>query len=128
MGSTVAVAKNLREHLSEVNHLVPLRVVTVVPGIEYYGKVLTVGFDHIVLETDYHTITVALAHIVSAHRDARGHLGPTHRNYVRATARALSTERPDSLDTAAAARDKVKGAPRVARGWRARLLTRRAQP
>ncbi len=125
MGSTAAVRTDLRDHFLELNRLVPVRVVTVVPGVEYYGKVLTVGSDHVVLSTDYHTVTVALSHIVSAFRDPFGSLNPEHQNFVSATARTLSTDRPVCKDARNGEQDGAPPATRPPRGWRPWFLGRR---
>src|SRR3712207_2278835 len=67
--SAIDRGTTLRDHLRDLNPLVPVRVVTAVPGVEYYGKVLSVRSDHVVLETDFHVVTVALTGIVSVYRD-----------------------------------------------------------
>jgi CO dehydrogenase nickel-insertion accessory protein CooC1 len=57
--------RSLRDLFKNLEHHKKMRVVTVAPGVEYVGRVLTVGSDHVVLETEFHVVTVALCHIVS---------------------------------------------------------------
>lgn len=118
---------NLGEHFAELNPLVPVRVVTVVPGIEYYGKLEAIGADHVVLSTDFHTVAVALAHIVSVHREPLGIPNPGHRNHSRVTARTLSTQLPGSADTLNVGRRKAPPGTRSRRGWSFWFSRRRSQ-
>ncbi len=124
MRSAVDTRTNLKEHFAGLNPLVPVRVVTVVPGVEYYGKTEAIGSDHVMLSTDFHTVTVALAHIVSVHREPHGLLDPGHRNYIRATARTLSTDLPSPREPTDA-EEKAPATPQPSRGWRTWFSSRR---
>ncbi len=126
MSRTAVRSADLREHFSQVNRLVPVRVVTVVPGIEYYGTVLSVGADHVVLETEYHVVTVALAHVISTHREPFGLLPADHRYYAQATAPTVSIDAPAPNNDRGAKRGRrTPAAARSLFGWRARPVRRR---
>lgn len=124
MSRTVVQNVDLRQHFSEVNRLVPVRVVTVVPGVEYYGKVLSVGTDHVVLEAEFHVVTVALAHVVSTHREPFGLLATENRNFTRATARTLSTDVPAAGRSEGGDQSRPPSAARPPRAWHAWLPRR----
>lgn len=123
MGSTVE-RRTLRDHLRDLNPLVPVRVVTAVPGVEYYGKVLSVGSDHVVLETDFHAVTVALTGIVSVYRDFSGGRIPAECTSTRQVAGPAAqgggggTPRPRKSVHITKARWPHRGPG----GWRARLF------
>ena len=93
MRDRVDALSDLQSRLRQFNPLVPVRVVTVVPGVEYYGKVMSVGSDNVVLETDFHVVTVALSHIVSAYRDPTRGLLPATQPLDRQVGRDHATER-----------------------------------
>ncbi len=121
MRNAVDLRRDLRTHLEDLNPLVPVRVVTVVPGLEYYGRVVRIGSDYLVLETDLHTVTVALPHIVSMHRD------PFH---GRLSARSSSGRQVDSPtvhtpSTAVIREMDVRRAPRRLRTALLALVARR---
>jgi hypothetical protein len=112
--SALARGTTLREHFKDLNPLVAVRLVTAVPGVEYYGKVLSVGTDHVVLETDFHVVTVALSGVISVYRDhSRGSI-PAESAPARHVAQS-------------AAQDEGGGSPRSRRKrnvTRARFLSR----
>lgn len=73
MSDVLEVSRSLRDHFKDLSRDKVIRILTV-PGVEYVGKVLTVGSDHVVLETEFHVATIALAHIVSARNEPTGRL------------------------------------------------------
>jgi hypothetical protein len=64
-----ALRKTLHEQFNDLDGHRTMRIVTVVPGLQYVGKVLSVGSDHVVLATEFDVVTVALSHIVSAQKE-----------------------------------------------------------
>jgi hypothetical protein len=121
--SAVERGTTLRDHFTDLNPLVPVRVVTAVPGVEYYGKVLSVGSDHVVLETDFHVVTVALTGIVSVYRDfSRGRTpaeSASTRHGVGPTGQDGGGETPRSRKGVNST--KARWPHRGPSGWRVRL-------
>lgn len=64
MNDVVRSGTSLRHLLIDANGDRPMRILTV-PGVEYVGDVLHLGDDYVVVKTDFHVVTVVLAHIVS---------------------------------------------------------------
>lgn len=122
MRSAVERGTTLRDHFTDLNPLVPVRVVTAVPGVEYYGKVLSVGSDHVVLETDFHVVTVALTGIVSVYRDfSRGRIpaeSASTRHVVGSTGQDGGGETPRSRKGVSST--KARWPHRGPGGWRVR--------
>ncbi|MCF6733670.1 hypothetical protein [Blastococcus sp. KM273129] len=68
MSDVVQWGATLRDLLVDGHDARPMRILTV-PGVEYVGTVLHLGSDHVVLKTEFHVVTIVLAHIVSAQLD-----------------------------------------------------------